>query len=150
MQHVLFIVAGNRFPAGCVAFLETMRQREEIHVRGLFFEPLDFDAIARASKWDFAFVPLQRLEETDRETVRRQKSLFSTACQEAHIPYSILDEVNNWNKEIFLKESRFADLIVISDEFFYAEAWSKQPNLYLRDVLHTPFCPIIVVPESYT
>ena len=48
------------------------------------------------------------------------------------------------------KESRFADLMILSAEIFYDNIGKEQPNDYLKRILRQTECPILLVPENYT
>jgi hypothetical protein len=100
-----------------------MIENERVHARGLFFRPVDDSALAAAGASN-NIVPFLELEENEKEVIARHKSLF-------------------------IKESRFADLILISGESFYAETDNRQPNQYLRQALHDAECPVLVIPEYF-
>jgi hypothetical protein len=48
-----------------------------------------------------------------------------------------------------VKETRFADAVVISEELFCADYMSYQPNVYMKEVLHGAECPVVVIPEAF-
>jgi hypothetical protein len=149
MKQVLLVGAGHAFPKGPFAFLHAMQQQERIHARGLFFRPADYSALALNSP-GAAFVPVMELEDNEIEVIAANKTLFTRQCEQYYIPYSLHKNDREWDKDLLIKESRFADLILISGELFYADTDSKQPNQYLRKVLHSAECPVLVVPENFT
>ncbi|HTI07903.1 MAG TPA: hypothetical protein VL832_05080 [Puia sp.] len=150
MKQILLVTASTHFPKGPLAFLQAMQPREKIHARGLFFEPIDFTALSKATRTTYNLTPLIELEKTEKAIVASQKASFAQACEQSKIPYTIHDNDQGWDKDLLIRESKFADLILISDELFYAEAWEKQPNLYLREILHNAQCPVLAIPESFT
>jgi hypothetical protein len=149
MKQVLIVGAGHHSPKGPISFLHSMQGREPVHAKGLFFRPVDYVAIATATG-AASTIPVLELEDNEKEVIAIHKTLFSRECEQYHIPYSLHDNDREWNKALLQKESRFADLILISGEFFYAEIDDKQPNQYLRDVLHSAECPVLLVPEDFT
>ena len=53
-RQVLFVCAGSEFPQGAFNFLLRMQQNEPVNVLGLFFCPIDYEAIATATQ-----IPIQ-------------------------------------------------------------------------------------------
>jgi hypothetical protein len=149
MKQVLMVGAGHDFPKGPFAFLHSMQGQERIHAKGLFFRPVDHSALAAVSR-DTSRIPLMELEDNEKEEIAVHKALFSRHCEDHYIPYSLHDNDREWDKNLLQKESRFADLILISEELFYAETDNSQPNQYLRQALHSAECPVLLVPENFT
>ena len=151
MKQVLFIGAGQEFPKGPFNLLRTMQQNERIHARALFFKPVDYSSLsAVAANSGAGLGPILELEEKEKDTIHLHKTLFASQCRDQYISYTINDNEQAWDKDLLVKESRFADLILISGELFYADAEGQQPNQYLREALHAAECPVLIVPESFT
>jgi hypothetical protein len=149
MKQVLIIGAGHHFPQGPLAFLAAMQQNERVHARGLFFRPVDYSALAAAAA-SANLVPIMELEDNEKELIATHKMLFSRQCEQQYIPYSVHENDEQWNKALLVKESRFADLILISGQLFFAETGNRQPNHYLREALHDAECPVLVIPENFS
>jgi hypothetical protein len=148
MKQVLFVCAGKAFPSGAFNFLLSMQQEEPIEALGLFFCPIDLEAMVTATQLP-VLAPFDRLEEKEKETVTANKALFTQRCEEHHIRYRLHDNEEQWDKHLLVKESRFADLLLLSGELFYADINLRQPNSYLQEALHSAECPILVIPEDY-
>jgi hypothetical protein len=149
MKQILIIGAGHHFPVGPVAFLRAVTESERVHVKGLFFRPVDYSALAAAGASN-NIVPFLELEENEKEVITQHKTMFARQCDQQHIPSSLHDNDSEWNKNLLIKESRFADVILISGEYFHSETNTSQPNQYLRETLHHAECPVIVIPENFT
>jgi hypothetical protein len=126
-----------------------MTDNERVHARGLFFRPVDYSALAAAGASN-NIIPFLELEDNEKEVIAHHKAQFARHCEQHHIPYSLHSNNSEWNKDLLIRESRFADLILISGECFYAEADNNQPNQYLRQALHNAECPVLVIPEDFT
>jgi hypothetical protein len=151
MKQVLFVSAGQEFPKGPFNFLRTMQQHERVHARALFFKPVDYASLsAVAANCGADLAPILDLEEKEIETIHSQKALFARQCQDHYISYTINENQQPWDKDLLVKESRFADLILISGQLFYADAEGQQPNQYLREALHAAECPVLIIPETFT
>jgi hypothetical protein len=149
MKQVLIVGAGHHSPKGPISFLQSMRGQDRVHAKGLFFRSMDYAALATATR-GASMIPVLDLEDNEKEVIAVHKALFSSQCEQLYIPCSLHDNDREWDKDLLQKESRFADLILISGQSFYAETDSKQPNQYLRELLHSAECPVLLVPESFT
>ena len=79
----------------------------------------------------------------------KSQDQFIEAFENAGIKYEIHPHIGEWNRELFVKESRFADLVVISEELFCANAMEIQPNFYMIEALRASESPVVVVPENF-
>jgi hypothetical protein len=149
MKQILFVCAGNEFPKGAFQFLLSMQQQETVNVLGLFFSPIDYEGMVTATQLPIQ-APYDRMVEREREIVATNKVLFAKQCEQNFIRYRIHDNEEQWDKHLLIKESRFADLILLSGELFYAEINLRQPNYFLHEALHAAECPIMVIPEDYS
>jgi hypothetical protein len=148
MKQILIIAAGHQLPKGPFAFLRSIHEGERVHARGLFFRPVDQSALAAAGASN-NIVPFLELEEKEKEVIAAHKALFGRQCEASHIPYSLHVNDGEWNKDLFIRESRFADLILISGQLFYAETDNDLRDEYLREALQQAECPVLVVPENF-
>lgn len=148
MKQVLFVCAGKEFPQGAFNFLLSMAQRESVDVLGLFFSPIDLDAMVTATHIPIQ-APYDRIREREHETVMANKALLARQCEKYHIRFRLHTNDEQWDKDLLVKESRFADLILLSGELFYADINPRQPNIYLHETLHGAECPVLVIPEDY-
>jgi hypothetical protein len=149
MKQVLFVGAGQQFPKGPFAFLTSMQQEERVHARALFFKPVDqasLTAVATSS----GLTPILQLDKREEETITIHKALFAKECGQNNIRYSIHESDQPWDRDLLVRESRFADLILVSGELFFADAGTRQPNAYLKETLLAAECPVLIVPESFS
>ncbi|HMI62762.1 MAG TPA: hypothetical protein VK518_17715 [Puia sp.] len=151
MKQVLFVSAGQEFPKGPFNFLRMMHQTERVHARALFFRPVDYASLSTvAANCGASIAPLLELEENEKETIHLHKELFARQCHDHHIFFTINENQESWDKDLLIKESRFADLILISGQLFCADSEGLQPNQYLQEALHAAECPVLIVPETFT
>jgi hypothetical protein len=149
MKQILLVAAGHNFPKGPFAFLNGMHQEEAVHTQALFFRPVDYSALATASA-GADLIPVMEMEDNEKEWIAAHKTRFARQCEQNHIQYTVHDNDREWSKDLLIKESRFADLMLISGEVYYAESDHNQPNHYLREALLAAECPVLIVPEDFT
>ena len=138
MKQVLIIGAGHHFPQGPFGFLGAMQENERVHARALFFLPVDYSVLAAAAS-GADLTPLLELEDNEKEWITTHKTLFARQCEQQFISHSVHDHDEEWSRDVLIKESRFADLILVGTEF-----------PYLREALHDAECPVLVVPENFS
>jgi len=147
MKRILFAGTGKELPSGAFHFLQTL-QPKSVCVTGLFFCPLDFEAENSASYVPIA-APYVRVQEKEKQDLHTIKTSFSRQCELHHIPFHLHGNEGQWDKDLFARESRFSDLVVLSAELFAVETFGLQPNSFLYQALQSAECPVVVLPESY-
>lgn len=147
-KQVLFVCAGKEFPQGAFNFLCSMQQQEPIHALGLFFNPIDVDAMVAVSQM-VVQAPYDRIREREHEVMAANKARFVTQCEQYNIRHQVHPHDGQWDKDILVGESRFADVLLLSGELFYADIRLRQPNVYLREALYAAECPVLIIPEEY-
>lgn len=148
MKQILFVSSSNRFSEGAFKFLHALQLQERIHVRGLFFKDVDYAELATLGATS-AVSAMVEYDYKEIERLAEQKAYFAEQCEKCYIHYDFVDEVQEWDKSVLIKESRFADLLLISGELFCEAQGRLQPNTYLHEALHAAECPAIIVPENF-
>ncbi|HWB91188.1 MAG TPA: hypothetical protein VG605_05030, partial [Puia sp.] len=93
--------------------------------------------------------PYDRIKAAEHEAVAANKTRLARQCEKHYIRYRLHAHDDQWDKDILIRESRFADLVLLSGELFYSDIDSRQPNAYLHEVLHAAECPVMVIPENF-
>jgi hypothetical protein len=149
MKRILFAGGGNNFPQGGFEFLKSMHGADQISVKGLFFSPIGYQHRTSVSHIS-TDAPYLRLKEKEPVSIDASKALFAEQCELSHIKYDIHGNKEQWNKDIFVGQSRFADLVVLSRELFYADTRIDDPATYLHKALRLSECPVMLVPEVFS
>jgi hypothetical protein len=110
---------------------------------------MDYESMATVSQLP-VLEPYDRLCREQQDAVQANKALFAQYCDQHYLKHSIHANTETFDKHTFVKESRFADLILLSGEVFYSDIHLKQPNFLLQEALQAAECPVMVVPEDYT
>jgi len=148
MKKVLFVCDGDNFPKGAIEFMKWMNENEPVQAKGIFFTPVDFQQLINVS-----YIPVARpyikLKKNEKKLVRQSKEKFINACEASNIKCQA-DEHEEEDKNLLIKESRFADILLISEELFCSDYVYEQPNVFMKEILHGAECPVIVVPETFS
>ena len=150
MRKVLLAFDNGHFTSGALEFAGKLNRKNLILLAGAFLPQTNISNL-----WSYSgggqsgqeFIPL--LEDEDAETVQRNIKRFESYCIDNSIEYTVHKDFFGFALPELKKETRFADLLIISSEIFYNNAGVGEPNSYLSEALHDVECPIIVVPEKF-
>jgi hypothetical protein len=148
MKKILLLCDGDNFPSGAVRFIRNMRENETLYVKGLFFTPVD-----TVEMIPVGFIPVsgpyEKLKQEEKMLVNKSREKFIQSFENAGIKYDIHPQIEEWNLDLFIEESRFADLVVFSEELFCRNILESQPNYFMIEALRTSESPVIMVPENF-
>jgi len=148
MKKILLLCDGDNFPTGAIRFIRNLRENEPLYVKGLFFNPIDILEMIPVSFMPIAG-PYVKLKEEEKMLVQKSQEKFTEAFENVGIKYDIHPHIGEWDLELFIKESRFADLVVISEKLFCMNEMETQPNYHMMEALRASESPVIVVPENF-
>jgi len=150
MKKILLAFDGTHFSQGAIGYAKWINTLQPIQLTGAFLPLSDY-----ASLWSYAeepagkgkFIPL--MEQQAQTDVLHNIERFKSICAGNHISYTIHRDFTNFTLPELKKETRYADMLVIGAESFFAEAGPEPPNLFLNDALHQSECPVLLVPEKF-
>jgi hypothetical protein len=149
MKKLLFICDGDHFSNGSFQFVQFLRETEHLFIKGLFFASVDYEQMMPVG-YVPVLGPYAKMKEEEEIVLMQGEAQFSSRCKTAGIKYSIHENNGPWDKSLIGKESRFSDLIVISEELFFTEVFlNDQPNFFMQELLRAAECPVMVVPENF-
>jgi hypothetical protein len=147
MKKILFVCTDHNFPNGAFAFLKIIEQYEPVSVTGLFFSPIEYGPLAEVNQIPLGS-PNMQVKVKEKKVVDDNKAFFSLQCSLNHIKFQVHPNDKPWEKDILRRESRFADLLLLSGELFYPDVNNDQPNSFLQEALQVAECPVLVLPEN--
>lgn len=150
MKKILLAFDGSNFSEGAFEFCRRLNEMQPILVTGVFIPQVNY-----ANLWSYAtaagteplFIPLVEEEEAAEITTNIQH--FESLCQKNGISYRVHKDFFDFALPELKKETRFADLVIISGEIFHKGPLAANQYDYMRDAIHASECPVLVVPESF-
>ncbi len=106
MKKILLLCDGDNFPSGATRFIRQMRENEPLYVKGLFMDPIDVLEMIPVGFIPIS-APYERLIQEEKQRVRKSQDQFVEAFENAGIKYEIHPHTGEWNRELFIRESRF-------------------------------------------
>ena len=147
MKKVLIVFDGIQFASGSFNFAKQLNQSQPILLTGVFLPQTDF-----ANLWSYASgggssgVPM--VEGVDAQVVLRNVETFRKLCTENNIEHVVHSNMTDLPLPAIRNETRFADLLIISGQSFYANAGAYEQSEYLKEALTMSECPVMVIPEN--
>jgi hypothetical protein len=150
MKKILLAFDGSHYSEGALAFAKRLHEKSPVFLAGLFLPQIDYSALwsySGGGKTGSLFIPL--LEDDDSIAVQANIMRFEKFCEENKIEYTTHKDFLGFALPELKKESRFADLVILSSEKFFEQAGSDGPNDYLKETLFDVECPVVVIPEKF-
>jgi len=149
MRKILLVFDGINFSEGAFDFARRLNEINSILVAGVFVPQVDF-----ANLWSYApassgAVTIPLIEDEESKEIEKNIRRFKQLCEKNQIEYRVHKDFYDFALPELKRESRFADLIIIGSEKFYANIGVSGPNDYIKDALHDAECPVLIVPEKF-
>jgi hypothetical protein len=148
MKKVLLISDENNFPAGAFEFLKYLHEREPIAVTGFFYSSVNYEMLVASSLSATAAGFINEVKEQN-ENVERCIMHFEKECVINQMDYKVHKENDIGTMAAIKTETRFADLLLMSEELFCRSFDDVQPNNYMMEILRHMECPATLVPERF-
>jgi nucleotide-binding universal stress UspA family protein len=150
MKKILLAFDGSNFSEGAFEFARRLNEIQPVLVAGAFLPQNDY-----ANLWSYStaaaagamYVPL--IEEEDTAMIAANITRFEKLCIDNDIAHRTHKGFYDFVLPELKKESRFADVMIVSGELFYKRITESDQFDYLQEVLHHSECPVLVVPEQY-
>jgi nucleotide-binding universal stress UspA family protein len=150
MKKVILAVDGTNFSNGAFEFVRKISEKEPVMIAGIFVPQMDY-----ANLWSYAsaagtgavFVPL--VEEEENEEVKKNIEKFEQLCKKHGIAYRVHKDFFDFALPELKRESRFADVMILSSELFYKQMAGADQYEYMQHALHNAECPVLIVPENF-
>lgn len=150
MRKILLAFDGTNFSRGAFEFARQLNQQSPGLVTGVFLPQVNYSNI-----WSYAgtaamspmFIPMA--ENEDIIAIEKNIARFESLCQKNHIEYRVHKDFTDFALPALFKETRFADLLILGSENFYASLGIGEPNESTTDTLHGTECAVLVVPEKF-
>lgn len=149
MKKIILVFDGNHFSEGAFKMATFINELEQVMVTGVFLQAIDYrDIVGYSSMGDGSPITVTPYQTDEKVTARIIKT-FESRCLHAGLEFRTHKDTDLFALQELQTETRFADLMILSSEIFYDNIGPKQPNDYLKKVLHQSECPVLLVPENY-
>jgi len=151
MKKVLAVLDGAHFLAAISNFALHLNNIEPMLLTGIFLPSADYAAATEYLYYGNAVVPAYlEAYDTDPAVIKQNISRFESFCDTHHIRYRVHKEIKKDIVSELKLESRFADLMLLSDSEFYNNQGPDIQDEYLHETLHHAECPVLLLPDNNT
>jgi hypothetical protein len=131
MKKLLLVFDGAHFSEGAFKMANFLHEQEQMLVTGIFLQPIDYRDMVGYSSMGAASPVSVTPYPTDETAITQNMARFAERCQHAGMEFRSHRDTDMFALQELQKESRFADLMILSAEIFYDNVGKEQPNDYL-------------------
>lgn len=150
MKKILIAFDGTQFSEGAFEFAKRLNNMQPILLTAVFIPQVTY-----ANLWSYAggmagpmYVPM--LEQDDIGMLEENIDRFQQLCTRENIGFKVHRDFSGFALPELKRETRFADLLIISSEKFFENVAGLNKSDYIRDAIHEAECPVIVIPEKFS
>lgn len=151
MKKILAAFDGLKFSESTMDYAIEMAKQNNAHLVGLFLEDPAYHSykIYELITEDGGGLDTKRrhLDRKDEKTRAIAVVNFETACKNAGLQFSIHKDRNIAIQEV-LKESIYADLLIIDNAETLSHHSEKAPTQFIHELLPDVQCPVLLVPHK--
>ncbi|MGZ8549173.1 MAG: hypothetical protein ACXWV2_00865 [Chitinophagaceae bacterium] len=150
MKKILLAFDGKNFSQGALDFVGALNEKNPVLVIGAFLPLVNYESLwSNSGGGMVGTLAIPVLEGETSEVVQKSIEHFESYCNRHHIEYRVHKDFYDFALPELKKETRFADLLVLSSETFFGNIDTIEPDIYLKELLHNLECPVVIVPEKF-
>ncbi|MEO5995935.1 MAG: hypothetical protein ABIN89_04390 [Chitinophagaceae bacterium] len=147
MRKIILISESKQFTKAVMELLCKVQQERSLFLVGGFSHTLNYTELSKASGYASKAL-VGDLIERDQETVDENLLFFKNDCKRQLIKFRVYEENYLYEIENLVNESRFADLLIISNKMFEKSDVVLKRTLNLKQIMHKSECPVLILPEN--
>lgn len=148
MKKIVIAFDGLNYSEGALNFALELHRKSPVFVTGVFIPEAYF-----ANLWSYSVgVPggiVLPFEEEESKELQQSEKRFAAFCEKNGMPFARHREYADFSIQTLVRETRYADLLVIGSEKFY-QVMGTELNEYLKETLRETECPVVIVPEKFS
>lgn len=151
MEKILFISDAITMSRECLDFSCYLGNLTHSKVTGVFLENQEMELRSREAIQEMAVsAPLPGVPLDVQKQLYRDEniSLFRNICESNGVNCEIHKNIGMPVAEV-LKESRYADLLVIDAATSFSWRPESSPTAFVKEILEKSECPVIIAPSSF-
>lgn len=149
MKKILIAFDGAHFSDAAFDFARQLNEQQPLLLGGLFLPSADYRSMIAYYLGGFDVPFYFPTSDVDADDIERNISRFRELCRKHHIEHRVHNLIAGSIVEGIAKETRYADLLLISSGLFYSNMSKGAQREYLHDTVHDAECPVIILPEQY-
>jgi len=147
MKKIIVPVEGTAYRPELLEFARLLGTRSRVLLTAAFVPELDYAHLRAGEAAGMDIAGLSYGDEEDK-LIARNTARVKRFCEENEIDYSIRGERPDFALPAIRKEARFADLLLLSSAHFFGMISDRQPNAFMKQLLHSSECPMMLLPKK--
>ena len=150
MKKFIVAVDGLKYSISTYKTAVYLAKQSGAHLVGVFLDDITYHSFKMYDLVgeDGGSEKINELEDKDIQMRNRAAEDFQRICDQADVPCSIHHDRNIAITEL-LRESVFADLILINSSETLTSYSENKPTRFIRALLSETQCPVMVIPDEY-
>jgi nucleotide-binding universal stress UspA family protein len=151
-NKILAVFDGTRYSEGASKYAIEIAKATNSMLVGVFIQDMRYLNFTYAYAWDQPFIDFTAIEDSQKEEKAKidlNINLFHRACDAKGVKHKVHLDKGVPLQEV-LRESAFADMIIIDSHTSFFSLGDSAPNPFLKDLLADSYCPVLIVPHHYT
>ncbi|MDR3716409.1 MAG: hypothetical protein P4L51_26690 [Puia sp.] len=148
MKKILVPFEGANFSPATLEFVRKLNESAPILLTAAFVPEMDYANLWNPATGIIGAPYLPKTDKEEDELIESHSAILETFCRGQNIKYALHTDRLDFALPSIQKESRFADLMLVSSLHFFERVSSEQPNAYLKELLHATECPVLLLPDS--
>lgn len=152
MKKILAVFEGSKYSDGASKYAIEIARSTGSMLVGVFIQDLRYLNFTYASLYDQPYIDITAIEnskEEMQEKINLNIKLFQRACDSKGVHHKVHLDKGVPIQEV-IKESVFADILVIDSHTGFSAFGEKAPDFFLKDLLTDSHCPVLIVPPQYS
>jgi hypothetical protein len=147
MKKIIIPFEGPNYPEECLQMVRALNAISPVRLTAVFVPEVDYSQIWSATGGMAGAAYLPDLGDEDQFVAENSRRL-EDYCKEHSIQTFIHKDRLDFALALIRKETRFADLLLMDGQHFFENIDNRQPNAYMKEILHTSECPILLLPKK--
>ena len=149
MKKVILVFDGRHFSQGIFDFAKDLNEQSQIMATGIFLPVIDYSELLFSLGGLSGPIFITEVQDGADKIIEENIGKFKVACKQAGIACTAHSDITHQVTSYLKKESRFADLMLISGELFYESLGEDTQERYIDEALIKAECPVIILPETF-
>ena len=148
MKKVLIAFDGSHFSHGAFEFVKRLNGIQKVLATGIFLPAINYNEILYSFGGMTGPLYYEEVNLKDTSILQENIDLFKQLCVQNEIEYKVHPHIE---KDVILelkRESRYADVLLISSTLFYENMGKETHDDYIENILHKSECPVVLLPEN--
>jgi nucleotide-binding universal stress UspA family protein len=151
-NKILAVFDGTKYSEGASKYAIEIAKATNSMLVGIFVQDMRYLNFTYAYAWDQPFIDFTAIEssqKSEKQNIDGNIRQFHENCNAKGIKHKVHLDKGVPLQEV-LRESIFADLIVVDSDTSFFSLGDAAPNPFLKDLLVDSHCPVLIVPHQYT